>query len=397
MRPIIWIDNPNHSPHARRARGGTVAESRGHFQKSRLRAVLVPLVALVLHPTCPSPASGAPLRTNEPVYQNPFDLAAGGASLTRATQEGVLFTNPSLTAFGSGFLRWIYGRTAYHVGADAVDLATEIVSGRSDSGADAALFQRALSTPVHVGMDLSVGVITSNLGFAVFSAARADLEGRQFGSQGLPEIRVRSQATGGVALSGAKQFGDVLALGVAAKPLYNAEVDEKIALSDFQDTEAAQQKAVAALKEGFGLSVDTGLTLQKRTRNFDVRFAAVLADVGGTAFKEGIPPWRQTLNVGVGLALHDATQVVHCAVDLRDALAAYEEHWTRRTYAGCKAIMTKYFGLAAGLHQGWPTYGLILNLFVMRLEAGSYTKEVGLEAGTQGRRVYFLAMGFEIP
>ena len=64
-----------------------------------------------------------PLRKSSPLYENPFDLSAGGASLTRATQEGMFFSNPSLPALGKGLLRWIYGRTAVHFGADAVDLA----------------------------------------------------------------------------------------------------------------------------------------------------------------------------------------------------------------------------------------------------------------------------------
>jgi hypothetical protein len=54
-------------------------------------------------------------------------------------------------------------------------------------------------------------------------------------------------------------------------------------------------------------------------------------------------------------------------------------------------------GLAAGYYQGWPSYGFVLNLTFIRLEAGSYTREFGAEAGTRGRRVYFVATGFEMP
>ena len=60
-------------------------------------------------------------------------------------------------------------------------------------------------------------------------------------------------------------------------------------------------------------------------------------------------------------------------------------------------LLNSRIGLGAGYYQGWPSFGVVLNLTVMRLEAGSYTREFGAEAGTRGRRVYFIATGFEMP
>lgn len=338
------------------------------------------------------------LKTSEQVYQNPFDLAGGGASLTRATQEGVLFSNPSLSAFGSGFLRWVYGRTAYHVGAAAADFVIDKArnGGAGSLKVDADLLKKAIKTPIHAGVDVSAGTILANGGAAVFATTRADLEGRQFGSEGLPELRARVTGLAGAVTSGAKEFNDVLAIGVATKYLYNAEFVQAVGLDELQQAKSLPAQLKERVKRGFGLGFDAGATLQARSKLIDMRLAAVVNDIGGTKFRGNVTAWKQTLGLGLGVTLHSRKQALHCSADLRDVQAAYGEHWTRRAYAGCKALFTNYIGLAAGFHQGWPSYGVILNLFILRLEAGSYTREFGRQAGTIGRRVYFAALGLDL-
>lgn len=44
-------------------------------------------------------------KTNQAVYREPFDLAAGGTSLTRASAQGILFANPALLPLGAAYIR----------------------------------------------------------------------------------------------------------------------------------------------------------------------------------------------------------------------------------------------------------------------------------------------------
>jgi len=342
-----------------------------------------------------------PLRKSAPLYENPFDLAAGGASLTRATQEGVFFSNPSLPALGAGFLRWIYGRTAIHFGADAIDLGRDMYK-KSKQGtlkADSTLIEKLLKTPVHAGNDITLGFVSAYGGIGAFQTLRADIEGRQFGSQGLPEVRTRADGAVGLAGLAAIPVGDALSFGVSVKPSYAVEASENIALSDFSGGGAKQ--LLSDIKKntryGLGISVSAGSTLQLRSQNFDFRLATTVDDIGQTKFASGVSPWKQIVNAGIGIIPHTRGSALHCAADLRDLTRTYGEHWTRRFRAGCKLLMASRLGIGAGYYQGWPSFGLVANLVVLRLEAGSYTREFGSEAGTRGRRVYFLATGFEIP
>ncbi len=349
----------------------------------------------------PNSGNAEPLRKSAPLYENPFDLSAGGASLTRATQEGVFFSNPSLPALGAGFLRWIYGRTAFHFGADAIDLGREIYEKKKAGNlkVDSDLVEKLLKTPIHVGNDATLGFLTAFGGLSAFQTLRTDIEGRQFGSQGLPEVRTRADAAVGLAALAAIPVGDLLGVGVSVKPTYAAETSENISLSDFSGSGAKQM--LTDIKKntryGLGISVGAGSTLQLRSPNFDVRIAVTADDIGQTQFSSGVSPWKQTLNAGIGIIPHTRGSAIHCAADLRDLKRAYGEHWTRRFRAGCKLLVASRIGFGGGYYQGWPSYGFVANLVLMRLEAGSYTREFGSEAGTRGRRVYFVATGFEIP
>ena len=356
-----------------------------------------------LNPLSPTTSARAePLRKSAMLYENPFDLSAGGASLTRATQEGVLFANPSLPALGTGLLRWIYSRTSIHFGADAIDLARESYNKKKagELKVDSQLIESVLKTPIHIGNDLNLGFITAFGGLGLFQVSRTDIQGRQFGSVGLPEVRTRAEAAAGVAAFAAMPVGDTVSVGVSLKPLYAAESFENISLSDFSGSGTQQLLSDLKSNTQFGLGISTGLgaTVQYRTSNFDLRFATTIDDFGQTKFiNSNISPWKQILNMGVGLIPHTRSSAIHCAFDLRDVQAIYGEHWTRRSRAGCKILLNSRIGFGAGFYQGWPSYGVVLNLVLLRLEAGSYTREFGSEVGTIGRRVYFVATGFEMP
>lgn len=356
----------------------------------------VPSILLIFSAFSAMATERAGIRTNEPIYQNPFDLSSGGASLTRATQEGTIFANPSLPAFGPGIFRWIFFRTAVHVGEDAADLAIKTLTQQAPPAPDE-IMDKAFETPVHAGLDVAAGVITSSVSGGAFSSMRVDFSGRKFGSVGAPELRGLAQGYGGAIASAAADLGDVLAIGGAVRYQANAEINESLGVITLLDNPNIIGDMQDSLAWGTGVGVDLGATGQLRTRWFDLRLAGTVNDLGQTKFTLNLPPWKQTINAGVGITIHSRNSALHCAVDLRDLQKAYGEHWTYRTYAGCKLLLNAWVGLGAGLYQGWPTYGFVLNLWLIRLEGGLYAKEVGKEVGTERRGVYFIALGTELP
>lgn len=337
------------------------------------------------------------LRTHQPIYQNPFDLASGGASLTRATQEGAFFVNPSLPAFGGGFHRWFFARTQVHLGDAQAKVAYDAYAKQSaQTPTPQELIAKAINKPVHIGHDTALGYINRFVSLVGFSNARADLQLRKFGDAGAPQLRVRSYGIGGGGVAAHVALGDTLALGVSSKYLEVAQVNTNLSLDDIQGSDDPAEQLPKLLGRGSGVSHDAGLTFQVRSRRIDLRVAATVHDISGTQLGSKLEPFAQTLAGGVGLTLHGTKHAAHCGADVRDILAAYGEHWTYRSYAGCKVLLYEWIGFGGGLSQGYPTAGMVIDLPGSRLEMGRYTREMGNQVGVEGRTVYFFAAGFEL-
>jgi hypothetical protein len=365
-------------------------------------AALLAGAAVALSAAVPAAAAGAsnahpfPLRTHQPIYQNPFDLSSGGASITKTTQEGSMFVNPSLPAFGYGLHRWAFLRTQLHLDSVTAETAAKTLSQQTaENPITPELVQNALRNPVHLGHDTAVGYINRYFGVVGFSNVRADVAVRRFGDSGAPQVRMRAYGIGGGGASASFALGQVLAIGASSKYLAVAQASENASVGDIQNPDSLSQRVQSALKRGSGVANDVGATLQVRSRHLDLRLGGTVHDIGDTALGDELEPFRQTVGAGIGITVHGREHGIHCAADLRDVLQAYGEHWTFRAYAGCKATYHKVISIGAGLSQGYPTMGVVLNIPYSRLEAGTYTREVGSQAGVEGRKVYFFALGTE--
>ena len=338
------------------------------------------------------------LKTSAPIYQNPFDLASGGASLTRATQEGVMFSNPSLPAFGEGYFRWIFYRNTLSVADGTISAARDVMqTGTSNTTSLATkIIKDAFQKPIYVGLESAADIITSNFGIAGFASSKLDLNGQQYGTVGVPLLQIKNNSFAGVATTMSTTLSDYFAIGIGPKYIYNSEVNTSLTISEASDPTLAVNKVTSSLKKGNGLAADIGFTGQFRTKNFDLRLASVVADAGNTTFTGGLAPWLQTYNVGVGFALHDFTNAIHCALDYRDITDVYEEDRPKKIYMGCKLLITRIFGFGFGYLQGWPSYGAVLNLFLFRLEAGVYSRDLANQSGLVSQKIYFVSLGFEI-
>ena len=330
-------------------------------------------------------------KTNQAVYEEPFDLGGGGAELTRASQEGVMFANPALMPWGQKFHRWFGMQTGFLVNREAVDLA------KSGSAGGTELIDKALSAKVHFGLLHSTSWITNNFGLGVFARIEPDLEAKEFGSAGLPSINVSSETYAGGVMSFATRLTSWWSVGATGKYLKVAEPDIEVALTD--ETKIKQiQDDPAVLKNEISLStgtgVDVGTLLFLQGNNVDFRWAIKADDVGSTKFQGGQTPFLQTVHTGVGLTFHGATEALHLSIDYRDVEGVYQEKTFKRVYAGAKLLLRNYVGLAAGLYQGIPSAGLRIDALIFKLGFTAYGREMGSYVGDKQRNLYLVYIGF---
>ena len=341
-------------------------------------------------------------RTNQPFFEDPFDVAAGGSTLTRATQEGMLINNPALLPYGGKFFRWLGTKTTISTGKASVELvrglvqsgSTSDVSGDDDSNA---FVNELFSKPIHFGFSQALSLITNNGGITVFGNLEPDLRAYRYGDSaqgaGVPNVVVRNETYGGAYASVAGRSAvDWFAYGLTFKYLLINETTTRIDLIDESSFEAAQSEAgqlqSASLNKGVG--VDVGTLFFAQGKHVDFRFALTVGDVSttrltGSGDRTSIP---RTINAGVGFTLHTQADAIHFSADLRDAANAYEEELFKRLYLGTRILIRTYLGLAVGVYHGWPTYGAEIDLLLFRLAASSYTREYGDRPGVDSRPIY---------
>jgi hypothetical protein len=336
------------------------------------------------------------LKKSAPLYQNGFDLASGGASLTRATQEGVIFANPSLIPIGEGIWRSFYGKNTFAVSEGSLNIVKSALESTSGSTIASNILQNIFDKPAYLNNASALGLLTSYVGVAGLSSVNFSMYGEKFGSIGLPELSVKSNSYAGVVLSAGTTLSDYLSIGISPKYIYNTQIDTTLSVGDLSDLKQGLNKIKNSLTQGNGIATDLGVTLQLRSKHFDVRVAGVLTDFGNTTFSGSMPPWLQTYHAGLGLTLHDNSNALHCAVDYRDLTNVYNEPLSKKMYMGCKLIIAKWVAFGYGMRQGWPSYGMVLNLFVARIEAGTYTTNLSASPGLPPSAIYFLTLGYEL-
>jgi hypothetical protein len=344
---------------------------------------------------CSSFAEAASEKGSAPFYEDSFDMAAGGASLTRASQAGLIFSNPALIPLGVSFHRW-FGNELVIAGQP--DTAETVKSLQGDQGEDPTAFAESLfEKPQHFGYSNALSYINRSGGFSAVSRLDVDLSARRYGDYGLPDVRLRGGSYHGAGLSLAGYAIDkVLTVGVTAKYIYAAAPDLVVSVSDQTKVKELQsgQKLRELIAHNTGVGFDLGSLLFFQGYHFDTSIAAKVDDLGSTALSGSgeLEKFKQVVSFGLGLTLHSDADALHLSADYRDVTNAYNEPLFKKLRLGMKATIRTYFGFALGLYDGYPSYGAELDLLILRVGLSVVTKELGTSAGMEPRKVYLLSL-----
>lgn len=338
------------------------------------------------------------------MYEDPFDIAGGGVSLTRASQAGMIFSNPALIPYGTGIHRWLGNETSLIVGKDSVDFAKKLSSGGDQGAATPAgtdFINTILDTPIHAGVLNCFSYINRFFGLGVFNKSEFDIAAKKYGDTGLPALRFRAESYQGLGVSAASLFfGKMISLGVTGKFVYAAEPDLTIEVTDQEAITRLQSasglKSLTAMNTGYGY--DAGLVFFRQGPTADIRLALKADDIGGTKLSGNadLKQLKQMYHVGLGYTLHNSVDSLHLSADYRDVYAVSDEAIFKRVKMGAKLLLRQHLGLSAGYYDGWPSYGIEVDAWLVRLTAAYYTREMGPKPGLEPRPVYLagFAMGF---
>jgi hypothetical protein len=341
-------------------------------------------------------------RGSAPLYEDPFDVAAGGSSLTRASQAGMIFSNPALIPYGTGFHRWFGNETSLIIGKDSVEFAKSLSSGSgSGEAGNSEFINTVLTTPIHAGVLNNFSYINRFFGFSVFNRGEFDVSAKRYGDTGLPVLRFRSESYQGLGISSASLLlGQMVSVGATAKFIYAGEPDIEIELTDQQaisDLQSASGlKSLVAMNTGYGY--DAGLVFFKQGRRSDYRLALKIDDVGGSKMSgdASLKELKQMYHVGLSYTWHNSVDSLHLSADYRDVKAVSGDGLFKRVRFGAKLLLRHHIGISAGYYDGWPSYGLEVDAWLVRLTAAYYKRELGAKPGLDSRAVYLAGFSMGI-
>ena len=344
-------------------------------------------------------------KSDNPIYEDPFDIAAGGASLTRSSRNGVVWANPALMPYGGEFHRWLGNETSVLVSPDSANFLQDQQSGNEMGLAE--MIDLLDSSPVHFGFNTNFAWTLNNAGLSLFNHTDFDFKVRKYGDDFLPSVRIRSHVYTGLGVGLGVRVLRWLSLGVTAKAIGVVEPDLNISMTDTSAMEQLTNPSsiIEQAGVGFGVGADAGLLMFFQGRTVDYRLALKMDDVGDTAFtpmSSSNPdastrkPFKQINSAGVSMTLHNYVDAIHISLDLRDLDNTLQQDMFRRVHAGTRILVREMVGLGMGLYDGYPSYGIQLDFFLLKLGAVAYTREMGEALGDDPRNIYqlFFSSGF---
>jgi hypothetical protein len=314
----------------------------------------------------------------------------------------MIFSNPALIPYGTGFHRWFGNETSLIIGKDSVEFAKSLSSGSgSGEAGNSEFINTVLTTPIHAGVLNNFSYINRFFGFSVFNRGEFDVSAKRYGDTGLPVLRFRSESYQGLGISSASLLlGQMVSVGATAKFIYAGEPDIEIELTDQQaisDLQSASGlKSLVAMNTGYGY--DAGLVFFKQGRRSDYRLALKIDDVGGSKMSgdASLKELKQMYHVGLSYTWHNSVDSLHLSADYRDVKAVSGDGLFKRVRFGAKLLLRHHIGISAGYYDGWPSYGLEVDAWLVRLTAAYYKRELGAKPGLDSRAVYLAGFSMGI-
>ncbi len=238
-------------------------------------------------------------------------MGAGGASLTHASREGILFSNPALLPWARKIYRWSGYNLGIVLGDDAKNsyakMQTIVNSKEELSYMERQVqFRELVQKPMHAGVSSALSLLTNNVGISVFGRFEPDIKATYSGPNVNPVLTIGSEAYMGMALSTAAVLTKNFSLGATFKKL---RVSEVVIVQDLNNEEilAEIEKVGEYAKKfefGDGQGLDLGLIFFDQGRYLDYKLALKVDNFGETSFTGEHEPFLQTYAAGFGLTLH---------------------------------------------------------------------------------------------
>lgn len=332
----------------------------------------------------------------ERVYQGARPMGMGGAFIAVADDENGLFYN----AAGLAGVR-NYTLTAI---SPTVEASNDLISNYP---VYSQLVNNSSLTSINelMGKDIAArGQAGASLvvpGFGVAAIVQSNF-GSYLNNPSYPSGNILFTYTYGVQVGYGqrllkfKHHKGELRFGVAGKILYRGGGIASLSLSELM-TFNTQALINSFPQPGLGIGADVGLQyVLPVKKKFSFMSGLAVTDIGNTAFATGAPSQMQNVALGTALRYHNYDMLATLAIDY-NYLQDTTQDWREKTHVGLE-LKFPYLTLMTGLNQLHPTWGVGLDVFMLRLSYVSYAQDISTtwDLNVERRQMVQAMVKFEI-
>jgi hypothetical protein len=189
-------------------------------------------------------------------------------------------------------------------------------------------------------------------------------------------------------------------MGVAAKRVDRwGGTMQELTLTDVSNASSMSDIGDRFDDKGQAYGIDMAIATTVDLPLLKPTLALVWQDIGNTAFKktagDDAPPHiTQNLSAGAGVTLDLPGLDLAAGAELRHLLEPDIEAG-KKIHLGAE-VSLPVIDLRAGYSQGYLSYGVGINLFILHIDAVSYTEELGAYPGQTADNRYMISVGVDL-
>lgn len=310
----------------------------------------------------------------------------GGVRIPTSTEPGNFLWNPAALAFNDGVRVTVFNFGGGLNGTQAVSYAQSFSGG----GSGVAALSPFYGKPLWVGGGAYAAAAVPYFGLAYYTSGYLDfiLQNPAF-----PNIDMTYISDYGTVMGGALPLGRYGAVGMSVKRIVRTGGTQKVGASTLASLSNPTALLDSLQNKGSALGFDLGVMFRAEDVPLNPTFSFAWQDVGSTAFAkiggvEAPPLIKDNQTASVTFDADSLLAGLAAGIEYRH-IGNASEQIGKKLHAGVE-MSIPMLDLRAGFYQGYTTYGLGLDLWLMQMDLSSYTVEKGAYPGqTPDGRIQF--------
>jgi len=329
-------------------------------------------------------------------YRSARYLGRGDAGLASASGVDAIFYNPAGIAQGPNQFKELVIVSPQVEGSENVKTVYDKKQEGDKQALDYILQNK--NEPFYLAGQNVDAVVFKKFALGAMQRGEINAVVKEDSSTGMPSVNINSNVWNGAYMTMAHDtLNGRLLFGVTGKFVQKREynlnltalqIDSQLQNNTLNQTFLDSERKGNALGADFGsmfiIDKDSETQLGVVFRNFGMDYKWVIPANGRAPDSD-----LQELNVGASTSFGTKKGRVKLFADYRDLFNLQNLHYTLHTHLGMEYNLENTLIVMFGLNQGYVTYGLGLNLKIIRIEVGSYTEEMGDRPGQIANTRYF--------